>query len=145
MFNKISNTYLLSDTINANLEEVFKDTIEIYNNGQFTLDLSSLRIICSDSSIQNSEIIKIRIDWGDGHKDTISKSILSNSSSIGFYDELDWKTITHVFNTDKRNVYLTKDVKALPINLSLFATTKGYTWGSLGICAITALLYIFLW
>ena len=38
-----------------------------------------------------------------------------------------------------------KDVKALPINLSLFATTKGYTWGSLGICAITALLYIFLW
>ena len=37
-----------------------------------------------------------------------------------------------------------KDVKALPINLSLFATTKGYTWGSLGICAITALLYIFL-
>ena len=38
-----------------------------------------------------------------------------------------------------------KDVKALPIKLSLFATTKGYTWGSLGICAITALLYIFLW
>jgi hypothetical protein len=33
MFNKISNTYLLSDTINANLEEVYKDTIEIYNNG----------------------------------------------------------------------------------------------------------------
>ena len=38
-----------------------------------------------------------------------------------------------------------KDVKALPINLSLFTTTKGYTWGSLGICVITALLYIFLW
>ncbi len=38
-----------------------------------------------------------------------------------------------------------KDPKALPINLSLFATTRGYTWGSFGICAITALLYIFLW
>ncbi len=38
-----------------------------------------------------------------------------------------------------------KDEKALPINLSLFATTKGYTLGSFGICAITALLYIFLW
>ena len=123
MFNKISNTYLLSDTINANLEEVYKDTIEIYNNGQFTLDLTSLRVSCSDSSIQNSEIIKIRIDWGDGQKDTISKSILSNSSSIGFYDEMDWKTITHVFNTDKRNVYLTDDVKALPkIRIKAFTT-----------------------
>lgn len=38
-----------------------------------------------------------------------------------------------------------KDPKALPINLSLFATTRGYTWGSFGICAITALLYICLW
>ncbi|MBQ8520154.1 MAG: sodium/solute symporter [Bacteroides sp.] len=38
-----------------------------------------------------------------------------------------------------------KDPKALPINLNLFATTKGYTWGSFGICAITALLYICLW
>lgn len=38
-----------------------------------------------------------------------------------------------------------KDPKALPINLSLFATTRGYTWGAFGICAITALLYIFLW
>ncbi|MBQ6800420.1 MAG: sodium/sugar symporter [Bacteroidaceae bacterium] len=38
-----------------------------------------------------------------------------------------------------------KDPKALPINLSLFATTRGYTWGTIGICAITALLYICLW
>ena len=38
-----------------------------------------------------------------------------------------------------------KDPKALPIKLNLFATTRGYTWGSFGICAITALLYILLW
>ena len=38
-----------------------------------------------------------------------------------------------------------KDPKALPIKLELFATTRGYTWGTIGICAITALLYICLW
>ena len=38
-----------------------------------------------------------------------------------------------------------KDVKALPINLGLFATTRGYTYGTIGICVITALLYILLW
>jgi SSS family solute:Na+ symporter len=38
-----------------------------------------------------------------------------------------------------------QDVKALPINLSLFATTRGYTYGTIGIVVITALLYILLW
>lgn len=39
----------------------------------------------------------------------------------------------------------TRDIKALPINLNLFSTTKGYTWGALGICVITFLLYALLW
>jgi SSS family solute:Na+ symporter len=38
-----------------------------------------------------------------------------------------------------------QDVKALPVNLSLFATTRGYTYGTIGIVVITALLYILLW
>jgi SSS family solute:Na+ symporter len=38
-----------------------------------------------------------------------------------------------------------QDEKALPINLSLFATTRGYTYGTIGIVVITALLYIILW
>ena len=38
-----------------------------------------------------------------------------------------------------------RDRKALPINLSLFSTTKGYTYGAIGICTITLLLYIILW
>ena len=38
-----------------------------------------------------------------------------------------------------------KDPKALPIDLNLFATTRGYTYGTIGICAITAILYICLW
>ena len=38
-----------------------------------------------------------------------------------------------------------KDKKALPIDLSLFHTSKGYAWGALGICVIVLALYIFLW
>lgn len=38
-----------------------------------------------------------------------------------------------------------EDPKALPIDLSLFHTTKGYTYGAIGICVITILLYALLW
>lgn len=38
-----------------------------------------------------------------------------------------------------------QDAKALPINLSLFATNRGYTYGGIGICVITLLLYALLW
>ncbi len=38
-----------------------------------------------------------------------------------------------------------RDPKALPIDLKLFSTTRGYTWGALGIAVITAALYILLW
>ena len=42
--------------------------------------------------------------------------------------------------TDKK-----KDPKALPIDLSLFHTSKGYNWGALAICVIVAALYVILW
>ncbi|MBR1436735.1 MAG: sodium/sugar symporter [Bacteroidales bacterium] len=38
-----------------------------------------------------------------------------------------------------------KDHKALPIELSLFHTSKVYNWGALGIAIITIILYITLW
>lgn len=38
-----------------------------------------------------------------------------------------------------------KDPKALPIDLSLFHTSKGYNWGALAICVIVAILYVILW
>ena len=38
-----------------------------------------------------------------------------------------------------------EDPKALPINLNLFSTTRGYTLGTIGICVITFLLYAILW
>ena len=37
------------------------------------------------------------------------------------------------------------DPKALPVDLSLFKTTRGYTYGTIGICTITILLYALLW
>lgn len=38
-----------------------------------------------------------------------------------------------------------KDIKALPVNLALFRTTRGYTYGTIGILVIVAALYIALW
>ena len=38
-----------------------------------------------------------------------------------------------------------RDEKALPINLGLFATTRSYTYGTIGIAVITLLLYVILW
>lgn len=38
-----------------------------------------------------------------------------------------------------------KDPKALPINLSLFSTNRGYTYGTIGICVIVFVLYALLW
>ena len=38
-----------------------------------------------------------------------------------------------------------KDEKALPINLSIFSTDRNYTYGAVGICVITLLLYALLW
>ena len=37
------------------------------------------------------------------------------------------------------------DPKALPIDLGLFTTTRGYTYGTIGICVITIILYALLW
>ena len=38
-----------------------------------------------------------------------------------------------------------RDPKALPIDLSLFHTSKGYNWGALAICVIVTILYVILW
>jgi len=38
-----------------------------------------------------------------------------------------------------------RDPKALPIDLKLFSTTRGYTYGTLGIAIITIILYVLLW
>lgn len=38
-----------------------------------------------------------------------------------------------------------QDPKALPINLALFSTTRGYTYGALSVCIVSLIIYIILW
>ena len=38
-----------------------------------------------------------------------------------------------------------QDPKALPINLALFSTTRGYTYGTIFVYTISLILYIILW
>ena len=38
-----------------------------------------------------------------------------------------------------------EDTKALSINLALFSTTRGYTYGAIIVCAISLIMYIVLW
>ena len=38
-----------------------------------------------------------------------------------------------------------EDQKALPVDLTLFRTSRGYTWGTVAICVIVAILYVILW
>ena len=38
-----------------------------------------------------------------------------------------------------------RDRKALPVDLSLFHTNRGYGWGALAICVLVAFLYVILW
>ncbi|MCR5043525.1 MAG: sodium/solute symporter [Bacteroidaceae bacterium] len=38
-----------------------------------------------------------------------------------------------------------QDSKALPINMALFSTTRGYTYGALSVCIVSLIIYIILW
>ena len=38
-----------------------------------------------------------------------------------------------------------QDSKALPINIALFSTTRGYTYGALSVCIVSLIIYIILW
>lgn len=112
--NKLTNKQVLTDVIDSNNDYIYKNTIEILNNEDFVLDLSGIKMLCSDASISDSELLKVKINWGDGEEETIKRKLNATTSSIGVYAETNWLNVTHRFNTDKRNVYLTDDVRALP-------------------------------
>lgn len=38
-----------------------------------------------------------------------------------------------------------QDPKALTINIALFSTTRGYTYGALSVCIVSLIIYIILW
>ena len=79
-----------------------------------------------------------------GNPDT---SVIAYLNDIGFqafffFGVLTGSSAVWLYSNSKDSV---QDVKALPINLKLFATNRGYTLGTCGIILITFLLYALLW
>ncbi|MBF1557292.1 sodium:solute symporter family transporter [Segatella salivae] len=79
-----------------------------------------------------------------GNPDT---SVIAYLNDIGFqafyfFGVLTGSSAIWLYSNSKDRV---QDVKALPINLKLFATDRGYTIGTCGIVLITFLLYALLW
>ena len=79
-----------------------------------------------------------------GNPDT---SVIAYLNDIGFqafffFGVLTSSSAVWLYSNSKDSV---QDVKALPINLKLFATNRGYTLGTCGIVLITFLLYALLW
>ena len=59
-----------------------------------------------------------------------------------FFGVLTGSSAIWLYSNSKDTV---RDPKALPIDLQLFSTTRGYTYGTLGIGIITIVLYVLLW
>jgi hypothetical protein len=121
--NKIYDVYSIDGSIFANEGDIInRDFIEIFNNEEMVLDFSKTNMICSNGQIKSSELHKIKVNWGDGSEDVVVKDLSDKGSSIGtiFHS---WKRISHLYNTDKRNVYLTEDIKSLPTIVVHFYNT----------------------
>lgn len=103
--NKIYDKYILDGTVSPNQSPYTKDIIEIFNNQIFYLDLSNIIFTCSDDSVSNQQFTKLRIDWGDGHSDVLSKPLSSKASTISTYDPISWKQQQHLYNVEKRYEY----------------------------------------
>lgn len=104
--NKIYDDYIIDGVINpGETKTIVKDVIEIFNNERLRFNFSNLDFRCSNPSVENQELTKIVIDWGDGSVDRLSKSLMNKSSSIGTYDPISWKQATHLYNVDKRYEY----------------------------------------
>ena len=79
-----------------------------------------------------------------GNPDT---SVIAYLNDIGFqafffFGVLTGSSAVWLYSNSKDSI---QDVKALPINLKLFATNREYTLGTCGIVLITFLLYALLW
>ena len=79
-------------------------------------------MICSNEQVKGSELHKIKIDWGDGTEDILVKDLSDRGSSLNTVFQ-SWKRISHLYNSDKKKVYLTEDVKSLSsINIYFYNT-----------------------
>lgn len=114
---------IFNDILDSNTKAIYKETVEIFNNETFTLDFEGITFNTNQEGVDNVELLKANIDWGDGSSETIYKRLYSSTSSIGTYETTSWKRVTHLYNTDKKNIYLTDDVRSLPkITITLYNT-----------------------
>lgn len=119
---KIYDIYKISELFNTNTS-LTKDVIEICNNEDFNIDLSQCTFKSNLNGVENVELNKVIIDWGDGEVTKLIRPIQHTISTISNVKENTWKKTTHTFNVDKRNIYLTNDVNFLPkIKITLYST-----------------------
>lgn len=119
---KIYDTYKISELYDSN-NNIVNDIIEICNNEEFNIDLTSCTFKSNHEGVDNVELNKVIIDWGDGETTKLIRPIHHTLSTISNVKENSWKRATHVFNVNKRNVYFTNNVEFLPkIQLKLYST-----------------------
>lgn len=98
--------YIIDESHFSNYEKpVILPLIEIFNKEMVIFDFSNVEIDCSDKSIKNVKINKIRIDYGDGTFETLTEKLTSIKSSIGDFITKNWKETSHSFICDKKHVY----------------------------------------
>lgn len=78
------------------------DKIFISNNEIFTLDLSSINVLNLETNDKDtdkySKIYKAVIDWGDGKKDTVFKSIEKKVNTLGVAEPVKWDIVEHKYS-----------------------------------------------
>ena len=112
--NKFHDVYSIDKLIYAKDGDIIMDEyIEIFNNEELVLDFSNTVLVCSNEKIKGAELHKIKIDWGDGKTDVLVKNLLDSGSSISNIVE-SWKIARHIYNTDKRHIYLAEKIESLP-------------------------------
>ena len=112
--NKFHDVYSIDKLIYAKDGDIImNEYIEIFNNEELVLDFSNTVLVCSNEKIKGAELHKIKIDWGDGKTDVLVKNLLDSGSSINNIVE-SWKIARHLYNTDKRNIYLAEKIESLP-------------------------------
>lgn len=120
--------YFLNDTLDGKVDVITKPIVQLFNNEQIVIDFTDLTFNCSEAGINGVELLKVKIDWGDGYSDILNKHIVSVSSTIGTIQQMNWKKVSHKFNSEKKNVYLTDDVHSLPkISLTFYNTFNDKT------------------
>ena len=77
--------------------------IEVCNNDEFILNLDKIKFNSNISGVNNAELNKISIDWGDGTKESFGRTI--NVSTLGKMTNSQQKIISHTFNLDSSKEY----------------------------------------